>query len=175
MAVHFWLKKIWKSKFVDHLITAQMSRPGFALSNVLTINMFILLQHFQVWKPNRWCNVGILKRNSIFKFNARILQHKSQRIWGVDLADILIALYGTKIMTKKCWYLKIIFRIVDICKVSGWLLYRRHCKQNSIASKHQMSLLYFVTDVFLVFSQSSKPVLLGRKKRIIFTAPTKDW
>ena len=76
-------------------------------------------------------------------------------------------------MTKKCWYLKIIFGIVYIRKVSGWLLYRRHCKQNSIASKHQMSLLYFVADVSLVLSQSSKPVLLGRKKRIIFTAPTK--
>ena len=175
MAVHFWLKKIWKSKFEDHLITSQMSIPGFALSNVLTINMFILLQHFQVWKPNRWCNVGILKRNSIFKFNAHILQHKSQRIWGVDLADILIPLYGTKIMTKKCWYLKIIFGIVDICKVSGWLLHRRHCKQNSVASKYQMSLLHFVTDVSLVLSQSSKLVLLGRKKRIIFTALTKSW
>ena len=47
---------------------------------------------------------------------------------GVDLADMLIALYRTKIMTKKRWYLKIIFHIVDICKVNGWLLYRRHCK-----------------------------------------------
>ena len=47
---------------------------------------------------------------------------------GVDLADMLISLYRTKIITKKCWYLRIIFNIVDICKVSGWLLYRRHCK-----------------------------------------------
>ena len=40
-----------------------------------------------------------------------------------------------------------------------------HCKQNSTMSKHQMSLLSFVIDVFLPLHQSSKPVLLGRKKR----------
>lgn len=28
---------------------------------------------------------------------------------GVDLADMLIALYGTKIMVKKRWYFKVIF------------------------------------------------------------------
>ena len=85
-------------------------------------------------------------------------------VGGVNLVDMLIALYHTKIMTKKRWYLKIIFHIVDICKFNGWLLYCHHCKQNSIASKHQMSLLSFVTDVSLALRQSSKPVLLGRKK-----------
>ena len=86
---------------------------------------------------------------------------------------MLIALYRTKIMTKKRWYLKIIFHIVDICKVNGWLLYCRHCKQNSIASKHQMFLLSFVTDVSLALRQSSKPVLLGRKKRLYSPPPPK--
>ena len=43
---------------------------------------------------------------------------------GVDLHDILIALYRTKIMIKKRWYLKLIFHMVDICKINGWLLYR---------------------------------------------------
>ena len=84
---------------------------------------------------------------------------------GADLADTLIALYRTKIMTKKRWHLKIIFHIVDIWKVNAWLLYLCHCKQNSTMSKHQMSLLSFVIDVFLALDQSSKSVLLGRKKR----------
>ena len=43
---------------------------------------------------------------------------------GVDLHDILIALHRTKIMIKKRWYLKLIFHMVDMCKVNGWLLYR---------------------------------------------------
>ena len=44
-----------------------------------------------------------------------------------DLADILIALYWTEITTKKPWCLKLIFHMVGICKVNGWLLYRRFC------------------------------------------------
>ena len=80
---------------------------------------------------------------------------------GVGLADMLIALYRAKVMTKMHWYLKIIFHIVDICKVNG--------------SKHQMSLLSFVIDVSLALRQSSKPVLLGRKKKIIFTVPAEGW
>ena len=67
-------------------------------------------QHFQVQCPH-----------IVASYNASM--------GGVDLADMLIASYDTKIMTKKPWYLKIIFHIVDICKVNGWLLYRRHYKQ----------------------------------------------
>ena len=50
--------------------------------------------------------------------------------------------------------------------------YRHHCKQNSIASKHQMSLLSFVTDVSLNLRHSSKPVLFGRRKRSYLPPPT---
>ena len=38
---------------------------------------------------------------------------------GVDLAYMLIALYRTTIVSKKRWYLKVIFHALDICKVSG--------------------------------------------------------
>ena len=41
---------------------------------------------------------------------------------GFDLAGMLIALYRTKIMNKTRCYLKIIFHIVDVCKVNKWLL-----------------------------------------------------
>ena len=103
-----------------------------------------------------------------------IVASQNASMGGVHLADMLIALYRTKIMIKKR-YLKIIFHIVDICKVNGWLLYRGHCKQNSIASNHQNSLLSFVTDVSLALRQSSKPVLLGRKKGSYSPPPAKSW
>ena len=38
---------------------------------------------------------------------------------GVDLADMLITLYGTKIMAKERWYFKVIFHSLDICKING--------------------------------------------------------
>ena len=118
----------------------------------------------------RW---GSKKKQHIQVQCPHIVASYKASVGGFDLADMLIALYCAKIMTNKRWYLKIIFHIVDICKVSGRLLYRRPCKQNSIASKHQMSLLSFVTDVFLALCQSSKPVLLGRKKRSYSLSPPK--
>jgi len=44
---------------------------------------------------------------------------------GVDLHDMLVALYRTNIRAKR-FYLGIIFHLIDICVVNGWLLYRRH-------------------------------------------------
>ena len=104
------------------------------------------------------------KKQDIQVQSPHIVASYNRSMGGVDLANMLIELYSKKIMTKKHWYLKIIFHIADICKVNGWLLYCHHCKQNSIASKHQTSLLSFVTEVSLAIRQSSKPVLLGRKK-----------
>ena len=54
---------------------------------------------------------------------------------GVDLADMLIELYRTKMSTKKRWYLNLIFHCLDIAKVNAWLLYRRHCLQLNFASR----------------------------------------
>ena len=46
----------------------------------------------------------------------------------VDFSDMLISLYCTKFKTKH-WYLKIMARCIDICKVNAWLIYRRYCSQ----------------------------------------------
>ena len=65
---------------------------------------------------------------------------------GVDLVDMLIALYRTKIKTKR-WYLILIFHAIDIAKVNAWLLYRRYCNQLGILEKKQMPLLTFVSKI----------------------------
>jgi hypothetical protein len=46
----------------------------------------------------------------------------NESMGGVDLADMLISLYRTKIKSKR-WYLKVLFHCVDIAKVNAWLLY----------------------------------------------------
>ena len=66
---------------------------------------------------------------------------------GVDLADMLIALYGTKIMDKEGWYFKVIFHALDICKINGWLIYRRHRDQEAVLKQDQKSLLAFVSEL----------------------------
>ena len=56
-----------------------------------------------------------------------MIKEYNRSMGGVDLADMLISLYRTKIHVQKRWYLKIIFHCFDIAKTNGWLLYRRNC------------------------------------------------
>ena len=74
-----------------------------------------------------------------------VLQYNKD-MGGVDLADMLISLYRIPFKTKR-WYLKVFFHCLDIAKVNSWLLYQRHCDENSIAKKQRMALLDFSVDV----------------------------
>ncbi|XP_047144656.1 piggyBac transposable element-derived protein 2 [Hydra vulgaris] len=65
---------------------------------------------------------------------------------GVDLSDMLIALYRTSIKTKR-WDLKILFHCIDIAKVNAWLIYRRHSNQLKKPKKCQLSLLQFTVSI----------------------------
>ena len=68
----------------------------------------------------------------------RIVYVYNKKMGGgdVDLADMLISLYRIEANTKR-WYIKIFWHLVDICKVSAWLLYRRHYE---LASQGKESL-----------------------------------
>ena len=50
-------------------------------------------------------------------------------------------------MSKKHWYLKVIFHALDICKVNEWLFYCCHCDQLAVPKKDQKSLLAFITEL----------------------------
>jgi hypothetical protein len=67
-------------------------------------------------------------------------------ISGGYLADMLIAIYRTKIKTKR-WYLKVLFHCLDIAKVNAWLLYRRHCVLKKVPKKQQQPLLDFSLEI----------------------------
>ena len=84
---------------------------------------------------------------------------------GVNLADMLIALYRTEIMTKKCWVLKLIFHVVDICEVNSWLFNYRFCDQQQILKKTQKSLLTFITDLAHALQFSGKSKSVGRPSK----------
>lgn len=88
----------------------------------------------------------------------------NESMGGVDLADMLIALYRTKIKTRR-WYLKVLFHCIDIAKVNAWILYRRHCDQRAIPRKKQMSLLQFSLEIshgLMKVGKSSQKRSLGR-------------
>ncbi|CAH2002562.1 unnamed protein product [Acanthoscelides obtectus] len=65
---------------------------------------------------------------------------------GVDLIDSLLALYRTKIRSRK-YYLRIFFHLMDMCVVISWLLYRRASDDCGVSKKHQMSLYDFKSDL----------------------------
>ena len=67
---------------------------------------------------------------------------------GVDLADMLIELHRTKIITKMGWHVKLISgNCLDISKVNAWLLYRRYRKQLQTPKNEQLSLKKFIEQI----------------------------
>ena len=94
------------------------------------------------------------------------VQEYNKSMGGVDLADMLIALYRTTIKSKR-WYLKVLFHCVDIAKVNAWLLYRLNCDQQRISKKSQMSLLKFTSSTALALTKSGTietPRSVGRSR-----------
>ena len=88
-----------------------------------------------VGSVERWCSNEKARKELICP---RIVIFSNKGMGGVDLADMLIALYWIAVETKG-WYLKMSWHWVDIAKVSAWLFYRRHCDQLGIAKKNQIS------------------------------------
>nr|CAH7754833.1 unnamed protein product [Callosobruchus chinensis] len=54
----------------------------------------------------------------------QIIKQYNTHMGGVDLADMLIALYKVPLKSKR-WYLGIFGQLIDICANNAWLLYRR--------------------------------------------------
>ena len=55
----------------------------------------------------------------------KIVAKYNQHMGGVDLCDMLLALYRIQLGTCK-WYMHLMYYLLGICIVNGWLLYRRH-------------------------------------------------
>lgn len=72
----------------------------------------------------------------------QIVKSYNRSMGGVDLADMLIALYRITVKTNR-WYVKVFWHLIDIAKVNGWILYKRHRMQMGIPQKQQKTLLDF--------------------------------
>ena len=100
-----------------------------------------------------------------YGFMLHMVSDGSSTMGGVNMADMSTTLNWTEITTKKRWYLKLIFYVVDICKVNGWLLYRRFCDQQQIPRKTQKPLLTFITDLAHALWLSGKSKSVGRPNK----------
>ncbi|KAF2903847.1 hypothetical protein ILUMI_02326 [Ignelater luminosus] len=53
-----------------------------------------------------------------------IIKHYNAHMGGVDVADMLVALYRTELKGHR-WYLPLVSQIIDICINNAWVLYKR--------------------------------------------------
>ena len=72
--------------------------------------------------------------------------HEYNKHMGVDLCDMLMALYCIKLCTRK-WYMYIVYYCIGVAIVNGWLLYWQHCEQKKIAGGKVLYLLKFQTQI----------------------------
>lgn len=62
-----------------------------------------------------------------------IIKHFNAHMGGVDLTDMLIALYRT-VLKGLSWYLPLVSQLLDICVTNSWILYRRNIGSEKIMS-----------------------------------------
>lgn len=85
----------------------------------------------------------------------QVVKAYNKSMGGVDLADMLIALYRIAVKTKR-WYVKVFWHLIDIAKVNGWILYRRHYKQYQLQRNKNKSLLLFTQELAEALIRANK-------------------
>nr|XP_037285708.1 piggyBac transposable element-derived protein 4-like [Rhipicephalus microplus] len=81
---------------------------------------------------------------------------------GVDLLDMLVALYRIHVRSKKV-YRRLFFHLLDVVVVNCWLLYLRDATAANVPCKHQMTLLTFKADIACALRQQGKVSTPSRK------------
>ncbi|CAK1601971.1 unnamed protein product [Parnassius mnemosyne] len=97
---------------------------------------------YQVSKVNRYSKELKTQTNV---YCPQVVKFYNMHMGGVDLADMLIALYRTQIKSRR-WYMGIFAQMLDISVNNGWILYRRYCAQKNL--KKTMSLKEFRCQFF---------------------------
>ncbi|CAK1593721.1 unnamed protein product [Parnassius mnemosyne] len=80
---------------------------------------------YPLTKVRRYCKI---RKQRIEVQYPNVVMHYNAHMGGVDLSDMLIALYRTEMKTRR-WYLSIFSQLLDICIYNAWLTYRRDNKR----------------------------------------------
>lgn len=112
-----------------------------------------------VGKIKRYCKEARGKRDVDCP---HIVKLYNKHMGGVDLADMLIALYRTPYKSRK-WYLAIFVQMIDICMNNAWLLYRKDCKRNNM--KTTMPLKAFRFEVSEGLKKTARSQSIGNLKK----------
>lgn len=94
-----------------------------------------------------------------------IVRDYNQHMGGVDLFDMLMALYKVDHKSNK-WYRRVFFWALNVAVVNGWLLYKRHSQQKGTAVCEQLDLMKFTSSVSQSLCLDQKlPTTLAGKRR----------
>lgn len=63
-----------------------------------------------------------------------VITHYNRHIGGVDLADMLVALYRTDFRTQR-WYMAIFSHLIDVCVNNAWILWRKNNPNDKLRLK----------------------------------------
>ena len=88
-----------------------------------------------------------------------LVEQYNMHMGGVDLCDMLLALYRISLRSTK-YYMHIVFHCIGVSVINGWLLYRRHCLQLGLQRKDQKTLLTFQSKIAKAF------ILAGKSKQL---------
>ena len=80
---------------------------------------------------------------------------------GIDLADMMIALYRIPAKTKR-WYINVFWHLINICKMNAWILYWRQFKQLGIQKRDVLQLCQFSVRLAKSLMFVNKPAPRGR-------------
>jgi hypothetical protein len=108
------------------------------------------------WSSSQKQHIQVKRPNVIKMYNAYM--------GGVDLIDMLVSLYRINNRSKK-YYMKIIFHLIDLSIVNGWLLYRRDCSHIKLQKNEILSLLQFrvkIAEALLKPVVPKRPTQRGR-------------
>lgn len=121
--------------FEDDKNLKKKGRGSFDFRTEITNNVFAVK-----WFDNKAVHltssfVGLDPVNNVQRWSAQhmryievprpqIVADYNKYMGGVDLNDMLVALYRMNLGTKK-YYMRIFFHIIDVCIVNAWLLYRK--------------------------------------------------
>ena len=92
-----------------------------------------------------------------------IISEYNSIIGGVDLHDMLVALYKTKVGVNK-YYIRILYQLLDVCIVNTWLIYFRECSNLNII-KHT-ALHDFRSELAESLIKSNKPATDEKQERL---------
>ena len=101
-----------------------------------------------------------------------MVEEYNMHMGGVDLCDMLMALYRITLRSTK-YYMHIVYYCIGLSVINGWLLYRRHCMQLGIPSKDEMPLITFQSMVANALTHAGKSTHLKRGRPSITPPPKK--